>query len=104
MWGYVPDDIEVPELGVRMGTWEIFQALVVDPLHAVIDVDWRDFFPALRWIPNRRVENWVRSVDYRRNCIMKALIRAQRQRPSYLQVPASPESSLSPLPNVRAPF
>lgn len=87
VWGYVPDDIEVPELGVRISTWEMFQALVVDPLHAVIDVDWRDFFPALGWIPNRRVEEKIRGVDSMRNAIMKALIREQRKRLPNLQGP-----------------
>lgn len=87
VWGYVPDNVEVPELGSRLSTWEIFQALVVDPLHAVIDVDWRDFFPALKWIPNRRVEDQVRGVDFKRNAIMKTLIRAQRKRLANLQGP-----------------
>lgn len=86
VFGYIPDQVEVPELGTCVSTWDMFDALVVAPLSAVINVDWRDFFPALRWIPNRSVEDLVRTVDFKRNSIMKALIRAQRMRLANLKV------------------
>lgn len=76
--GRDPDAIFVKELDRIVPRWEIFQALVMDPLEAVIEVDWRDFFPALRWVPNS-VEAKVRAVDNKRNAIMGALISEQRQ-------------------------
>ncbi|XP_024357339.1 ent-kaurene oxidase [Physcomitrium patens] len=87
VFGYIPDQVEVLELGTCVSTWDMFDALVVAPLSAVINVDWRDFFPALRWIPNRSVEDLVRTVDFKRNSIMKALIRAQRMRLANLKEP-----------------
>lgn len=85
VWGYVPDQLEVPELGATLSTWDMFDALVVAPLRAVINVDWRDFFPALKWIPNPSVEGEVRNVDFTRNAIMNALIREQRKRLANLE-------------------
>ena len=31
VWGYVPDKVEVPELGATFSTWDILDALAVDP-------------------------------------------------------------------------
>ncbi|KAI5070440.1 hypothetical protein GOP47_0014783 [Adiantum capillus-veneris] len=76
--GRDPDSVFVKELGRNVPRWEMFQALVLDPLEAVIEVDWRDFFPALKWVPNR-VEAKVRAVDNKRNAIVGALIAEQRQ-------------------------
>ncbi|PWA93118.1 ent-kaurene oxidase-like 5 [Artemisia annua] len=45
------ESIYVSYLGATM-TKEIFKVLVTDPTMGVIEVDWRDFFPYLKWIPN----------------------------------------------------
>ena len=84
--GYVPDQIEVPELGAAVSTWEMFDALVIAPLRAVMSVDWRDFFPLFKWLPNQSVEGYVREVDFKRNAIINALIREQRKRLANLEV------------------
>ncbi|MCO5594086.1 hypothetical protein L7F22_048107 [Adiantum nelumboides] len=76
--GRDPDSVFVKELGRNVSRWEIFQALVMDPLEAVIEVDWRDFFPAFRWVPNP-VEAKVRAVDNKRSVIVGAIIAEQRQ-------------------------
>ncbi|KAI3489996.1 hypothetical protein L1887_45911 [Cichorium endivia] len=48
--------IYVGDIGTTITKYEIFQILVVDPMMGAIDVDWRDFFPYLKWIPKTRFE------------------------------------------------
>lgn len=76
--GRDPDFVFVKELGRNVPRWEIFKALVMDPLEAVIEVDWRDFFPALRWVPNK-VEAKIRAVYSKKKAIVGALIAEQRK-------------------------
>ncbi|KAE9458540.1 hypothetical protein C3L33_09558, partial [Rhododendron williamsianum] len=57
-----------------------FTVLVKDPMEGAIDVDWRDFFPYLKWIPNRTFEMKIKKMDFRRQAVMKALIMEQRKR------------------------
>lgn len=72
--------IFVEELGVTMSKHDIFKALVSDPMEGAIDVDWRDFFPYLKWVPNKRLEQKIQRMSSRRQAVMNALIREQRER------------------------
>ncbi|KAF9608825.1 hypothetical protein IFM89_011863 [Coptis chinensis] len=45
-----------------------------------IDVDWRDFFPYLRWFPNKSLEMNIERMDKRRKAVMKTLIGQQEKR------------------------
>lgn len=76
--GRDPDFVFVKEFGRNVSRWEMFQALVMDPLQAVLEVDWRDFFPALKWVPNK-VEGKVLAVHKKIKAIVGALISEQRQ-------------------------
>ncbi|KAL8244298.1 hypothetical protein R6Q59_010556 [Mikania micrantha] len=49
------ESLYVEDLNRTLNRDEIFQVLVVDPMMGVIDVDWRDFFPYLRWVPEQKV-------------------------------------------------
>nr|BAQ20601.1 ent-kaurene oxidase 1 [Lygodium japonicum] len=77
--GRDPEYVYVKEFGRNVGRWEMFEIFVGDPLKAVIEVDWRDFFPALQWIPNKAVEDKITSVAVRRKAVIRALIEEQRQ-------------------------
>lgn len=70
----------VEELGTTLSRKEIFQVLVSDPMAGAIEVDWRDFFPYLRWIPNKTMEMKIQRMDFRRGALMKALIAGQKKR------------------------
>ncbi|KAJ1259648.1 hypothetical protein BS78_10G172000 [Paspalum vaginatum] len=59
---------------------EIYQATVVDMMMCAIEVDWRDFFPYLSWIPNRSFETRVLTTEARRTAVMQALINQQKKR------------------------
>ncbi|KAL0325656.1 UNVERIFIED_CONTAM: Ent-kaurene oxidase, chloroplastic [Sesamum radiatum] len=72
--------IYVEELGTTLSRQEIFKILVIDPMEGAIDVDWRDFFPYLKWIPNKSFENKIRRMHFHRQAVMKALIEQQRKR------------------------
>jgi ent-kaurene oxidase len=80
VFGHAPEGVHVPELGGRyVEKWEIFDALIIDPLQSVMYVDWRNFFPFLSFIPNKSVENAISEVDAKRNYIVDALIAEQRK-------------------------
>lgn len=79
----IGEDVEsvyVEELGTTLSRPEIFKILVVDPMEGAIEVDWRDFFPYLKWIPNKGFENRIQKMHYRRQAVMKALIENQKKR------------------------
>ncbi|KAF2324429.1 hypothetical protein GH714_013965 [Hevea brasiliensis] len=57
-----------------------FTVLVLDPMEGAIDVDWRDFFPYLKWIPNKRWEMKIQQMHLRRHAVMNALIKEQKKR------------------------
>lgn len=59
---------------------EIFQVLVLDPMMGAIEVDWRDFFPYLSWIPNPGFEKNIEQMYIRREAVMKALIQEHKKR------------------------
>lgn len=49
-------------------------------MEGAIEVDWRDFFPYLRWIPNKKMEKKIQSMCFRRQAAMNALIKDQKKR------------------------
>nr|XP_017251171.1 PREDICTED: ent-kaurene oxidase, chloroplastic-like [Daucus carota subsp. sativus] len=73
------ESIYVDELGTTMSRHEMLKCLVHDPMVGGIDVDWRDFFPYLKWIPNRGFENRIRQMDIRRMAVMKSLVQRARK-------------------------
>ncbi|XP_068652013.1 ent-kaurene oxidase 2-like [Aristolochia californica] len=74
------ESIYVGELGKCLSQSEIFDILVVDPMMGAIEVDWRDFFPYLRWVPNKPVEEKIHQMAYRRSAVTRALIQNQKKR------------------------
>ncbi|KAM0019208.1 putative ent-kaurene monooxygenase [Helianthus debilis subsp. tardiflorus] len=74
------ESIYVEDLKITMKRDEIFQVLVVDPMMGAIDVDWRDFFPYLKWVPNKKFENTIQQMYIRREAVMKALIKQHKER------------------------
>ncbi|XP_010421446.1 PREDICTED: ent-kaurene oxidase, chloroplastic isoform X1 [Camelina sativa] len=68
------ESIYVKELGVTLSRDEIFKILVHDMMEGAIDVDWRDFFPYLKWIPNKSFETRIQQMHKRRLAVMNALI------------------------------
>lgn len=74
--------IYVDELGITMSRHEIFECLVHDPMMGAIEVDWRDFFPYLKWVPNKSFENKIEQMDIRRQAVMKSLIQDQLKKRS----------------------
>lgn len=79
----IGEDVEsvyVDELGTTLSRQEIFKILVVDPMEGAIEVDWRDFFPYLKWIPNQAFENRIQQMHFHRQAVMKALIEQQKKR------------------------
>ncbi|CAN0922164.1 Ent-kaurene oxidase [Linum grandiflorum] len=74
------ESIYVKELGTRVSKEEIFKILVLDPLDGVIDLDWREFFPYLSWIPNRGFEKKIQQMHFRRDAVLIALVKEQKER------------------------
>ncbi|KAM7518290.1 hypothetical protein LguiB_017252 [Lonicera macranthoides] len=74
------ESIHVEELGTMLSKEEMFKVLVLDPMEGAIDVDWRDFFPYLKWIPNKTFEEKVQRMHIRREAVMTALIKEQKKR------------------------
>lgn len=68
------ESIYVEELGVTLSRDEIFKILVHDMMEGAIDVDWRDFFPYLKWIPNKSFEARIQQKHKRRLAVMNALV------------------------------
>ncbi|KAK9066704.1 hypothetical protein SSX86_014027 [Deinandra increscens subsp. villosa] len=74
------ESIYIGDLGVTMTKDEIFEVLVLDPLMGAIEVDWRDFFPYLSWIPNASFEEKLEQMHLRREAVMKAVIQQHKKR------------------------
>ncbi|XP_024314733.1 ent-kaurene oxidase 2 isoform X2 [Brachypodium distachyon] len=72
--------VYVKQFGRVISKEEIYQATVSDMMMCVIEVDWRDFFPYLSWVPNRGFEKNVRATESRRTAVMQALIHQQKKR------------------------
>jgi ent-kaurene oxidase len=73
------ESVYVEEIGSTLSKWEIYEILVVDPMKGAIQVDWRDFFPYLRWVPYRDVEERMKRMDRRRNAVLRTLIEEQKR-------------------------
>ncbi|KAI3761177.1 hypothetical protein L1987_51588 [Smallanthus sonchifolius] len=74
------ENLYVGDLGTTMTRDEVFQVLVLDPMIGAIEVDWRDFFPYLSFIPNASFEKKVDQMYTRREAVMKALIQEHKNR------------------------
>ncbi|KAJ6335155.1 hypothetical protein OIU78_011903 [Salix suchowensis] len=74
------ESLHVDELQATLSRQEVFNVLVLDPMDGAIDVDWRDFFPYLRWIPNKGLEMKIEQMHFRRQSVMNALIQEQKKR------------------------
>ncbi|KAK3039357.1 hypothetical protein RJ639_027606 [Escallonia herrerae] len=72
--------IHVKELETTLSREEIFKVLVTGPMEGAIEVDWRDFFPYLKWIPNKSFERKIQQMCIQREALMKALIQEQKKR------------------------
>lgn len=68
------------ELGTTLSKNEVLQILVLDMLGGAIEVDWRDFFPYLKWVPNKSLEMKIQRLYSRRQAVMNALIREEKER------------------------
>lgn len=44
-----------------------------------IEVDWRDLFPYLKWMPNNKFERRLMEIEATRTAVIKAMIREQKQ-------------------------
>ncbi|XP_050128231.1 ent-kaurene oxidase-like isoform X1 [Malus sylvestris] len=76
----VEGSIYVEELGTTLSRNEIFEILVADVLKGATETDWRDFFPYLRWIPNKNLEMKIQNICFRRKAVMSVLIEEQMKR------------------------
>ncbi|CAM8979281.1 unnamed protein product [Rhodiola kirilowii] len=74
------DSLYVEELGTTISNEEMYKILVTDLMEAAIEVDWRDFFPYLRWIPNKSIEENMKRIVSRRNAVIREMISHQRKR------------------------
>ncbi|EFJ12811.1 hypothetical protein SELMODRAFT_424982 [Selaginella moellendorffii] len=71
--------VSVPKLGMEVTRWEIYRTLVQDLMKASVQIDWRDFFPSLKWIPNRKFEDGIYRVERKRSAVTKALMEQHRE-------------------------
>nr|XP_023921304.1 ent-kaurene oxidase, chloroplastic-like [Quercus suber]POE99260.1 ent-kaurene oxidase, chloroplastic [Quercus suber] len=78
--GYDVESLFVEELGTTLSREEIFNVLVSDMLKGAIEVDWRDFFPYLKWIPNKSFEMKIQSLASRRQAVMNSIVKEQKKR------------------------
>ncbi|XP_026432771.1 ent-kaurene oxidase, chloroplastic-like [Papaver somniferum] len=67
-------------LGETLSRDEILKVLVLEPLSGGIEMDWRDFFPYMRWVPNKNFEKHIGRMETRRLEVMKTLIEEQQKR------------------------
>ncbi|KAM0931665.1 hypothetical protein ACQ4PT_000172 [Festuca glaucescens] len=72
--------VYVEELGREISKDEIYQIIVVDMMKCVTEVDWRDFFPYLSWVPNKKFDARVATTEYRRTAVIRALINQRKER------------------------
>lgn len=70
----------MPELGKELTKKDLYNVLVVDPMTGAIEVDWRDFFPYLRWVPNSKWEEKIQRMASNKYVVMKALINEHKRR------------------------
>eukprot|EP01018_Ginkgo_biloba_P007377 Gb_31843 [translate_table: standard] len=73
------ESMYVEEMGRKLSKWEVYDIFMLDFLKWGIEVDWRDFFPYLKWVPFKRFEENLSRVDRRRDAVVKALVQEQKQ-------------------------
>lgn len=78
--GEVVDAIYVEELSTTITKDDMYKMLVLDFMEGAIEVDWRDFFPYLKWIPNKSHDEKIQRIAYCRKVLMGALIDEQKKR------------------------
>ncbi|RDX92218.1 Ent-kaurene oxidase, chloroplastic, partial [Mucuna pruriens] len=71
--------VYVEELGNTLAREGIYKILVVDLMEGAIEVDWRDFFPYLKWVPNRSIEMKIQNLHSRRKAVTEALMNKQKK-------------------------
>ncbi|GAB4825752.1 hypothetical protein Ancab_008627 [Ancistrocladus abbreviatus] len=71
--------VYVEELGTTLSLQNILHILVLDVMEAATEVDWRDFFTYLRWIPNKKLEARMKNLEFRRHAVMKVLINERKK-------------------------
>lgn len=74
------ESVYVKELGTSLSKEEIYKILVIDMMEGAIEVDWRDFFPYLKWIPNKSIEMKIQRLSSRRHAVMNALMSEEKKR------------------------
>ncbi|KAJ1410009.1 Cytochrome P450 [Sesbania bispinosa] len=74
------ESIYVEEFGSTLSREDIYKILVLDIMEGATEVDWRDFFPYLKWVPNKSLEMKIQKMYFRRKAVMKALINEQKKR------------------------
>ncbi|KAI8548754.1 hypothetical protein RHMOL_Rhmol07G0298300 [Rhododendron molle] len=60
----------------RSLAWILFKDLV----EVALDVDWREFFPDLKWIPNKTLERKIERLSFRRQAVMMVIVKEQSKR------------------------
>ncbi|KAK9756382.1 hypothetical protein RND81_01G093100 [Saponaria officinalis] len=68
----------VRKLGGTLSRKEVFDILVLDMMEGAIEVDWRDFFPYLKWVPNSKVVTNIKKLDDCRQAVMKAIMKEHK--------------------------
>ncbi|KAL9665729.1 hypothetical protein QQ045_000049 [Rhodiola kirilowii] len=74
------DSLYVEELGTTISKEEMYKILVTDVMKAAIEVDWRDFFPYLSWVPNKSIEENSKCIVSRKSAVIREMIRQQKKR------------------------
>uniref|UniRef100_A0ACD5UVD9 Uncharacterized protein n=1 Tax=Avena sativa TaxID=4498 RepID=A0ACD5UVD9_AVESA len=72
--------IYVEEFQREISKDEIYQIIVADMTMCVIEVDWRDFFPYLSWVPNKSFDARVATTESRRTAVTRALVNQRKER------------------------
>lgn len=96
------DSLYVKDLDTTLSRGEMLKILVLDPLEGAIEVDWRDFFSYLKWIPNKSFEHKIQQMHFNRQAVMKALIEQQKKRISSGEVFLYPQSPYNQRSKIRA--
>nr|AYV88887.1 cytochrome P450 oxidase CYP701A56 [Polygala tenuifolia] len=73
------ESVYVKELGGTISRQDILKILVTDLMEGAIEIDWRDFFPYLQWVPNDKIENKILQIHLRRKAVMNALIQEHKK-------------------------
>lgn len=72
--------VYVEEYGKSLDRHELYLVLVGNILSSAIEIDWRDFFPYLSWVPNRGLERRMEALEEARTTVVRALINQQKKR------------------------